>query len=104
MTFNNGITIEAPLGETIKSVYDGKVIYVGWLKGYGQVMIIDHKGGYYTLFAHLGRALMETGQEAAKGADVGLVGDSGPEGKAGLYFEIRQKGVPRDPMGWLSAR
>ncbi len=104
VTFNNGITIEAPLGEPVRSVHDGKVIYSGWLKGYGQVLILDHRGGFYTLYAHLGRAVKEVGQEAPQGAEIGLVGDSGPEGRAGLYFEIRQKGVPRDPMGWLSGR
>jgi len=104
VTFNNGITIEAQLGESVRSVYDGKVIYVGWLKGYGQVLILDHRGGFYTLYAHLGKVAKEVGQEVPRGSEVGLVGDSGPEGRAGLYFEIRQKGVPRDPMGWLSGR
>ncbi|MBW7956914.1 MAG: peptidoglycan DD-metalloendopeptidase family protein [Deltaproteobacteria bacterium] len=104
VTFNNGITIESPLGQPVNSVYAGKVIYVGWLKGYGQVMIIDHKGGFYTLYAHLGKVLKETGEEVESGAEVGLIGDSGPDGRPGLYFEIRQKGIPRDPMAWLSAR
>ncbi len=104
VTFNNGITIESPLGQPVKSVYAGKVIYVGWLKGYGQVMIIDHKGGFYTLYAHLGKALKAAGDEVGPGTEVGLIGDSGPEGRPGLYFEIRQKGIPRDPMGWLSSR
>ncbi|MCL4874935.1 peptidoglycan DD-metalloendopeptidase family protein [bacterium] len=104
VTFNNGITIESPLGQPVKNVYAGKVIYVGWLKGYGQVMIIDHKGGFYTLYAHLGKVLKDTGDEVESGAEVGLIGDSGPEGRPGLYFEIRQKGVPRDPMAWLSTR
>ncbi|WKZ31975.1 MAG: peptidoglycan DD-metalloendopeptidase family protein [Thermodesulfobacteriota bacterium] len=104
VTFNNGITIESPLGQPVKGVYAGKVIYVGWLKGYGQVMIIDHKGGFYTLYAHLGKVLKETGDEVESGAEVGLIGDSGPDGRPGLYFEIRQKGVPRDPMAWLSTR
>ncbi|MBE7414254.1 MAG: peptidoglycan DD-metalloendopeptidase family protein [Deltaproteobacteria bacterium] len=104
VTFNIGITIESPLGQPVKNVYAGKVIYVGWLKGYGQVMIIDHKGGFYTLYAHLGKVLKDTGDEVESGAEVGLIGDSGPEGRPGLYFEIRQKGVPRDPMAWLSTR
>lgn len=104
VTFNNGIVIGAPVGTPVKSVYDGKVIYVGWLKGYGQVMIIDHKGGYYTLFAHLSKALKDKGDEVKKGAEVGLVGDTGSQGSAGLYFEIRQRGVPRDPSAWLAMR
>lgn len=104
VTFNNGITIESALGSSVKSVYDGKVVYVGWLKGYGQVLILDHKGGFYTLYAHLGKVLKDKGEDVARGAELGLVGDSGPEGRPGLYFEVRQRGVPKDPMDWLSGR
>ncbi|MBI5468960.1 MAG: peptidoglycan DD-metalloendopeptidase family protein [Deltaproteobacteria bacterium] len=104
VTFNNGIMIEAPADTPVKSVYDGKVIYVGWLKGYGQVLIMDNGGGYYTLFANLSKALKEKGETAEKGADIGLVGDTGASAATGLYFEIRQKGVPRDPMGWFAGR
>lgn len=104
ITFNNGIVIEAPVGTPVKSVYEGKVIYVGWLKGYGQVLIIDHKGGFYTLFAHLSKVLKEKGDAVDKGDEVGLVGDTGMEAASGLYFEIRQKGVPRDPMAWIAAK
>lgn len=104
VTFNNGITIESALGSPVKSVFDGKVVYVGWLKGYGQVLILDHDGGFYTLYAHLGKVTRDKGEEIARGGELGLVGDSGPEGRPGLYFEIRHKGVPRDPMDWLSGR
>ena len=104
VTFNNGVTIESALGSIVKSVFEGKVVYVGWLKGYGQVLIIDHKGGFYTLYAHLGKVLKEKGEEIGRGAEIGLVGDSGPEGRPGLYFEVRQRGVPKDPMDWLSGR
>jgi septal ring factor EnvC (AmiA/AmiB activator) len=104
VTFNNGIMIEAPADTPVKSVYDGKVVYVGWLKGYGQVLIMDNGGGYYTLFANLSKVLKEKGETAEKGTDVGLVGDTGTSAATGLYFEIRHKGVPRDPMGWFAAR
>lgn len=104
VTFNNGIVIEAPIGASVKSVYEGKVVYVGWLKGYGQVMIMDHRGGYYTLFAYLSKALKEKGDEVGKGAEIALVGDTGPQATAGLYFEIRQKGVPRDPLSWVAEK
>ncbi|OGP12794.1 MAG: hypothetical protein A2052_07595 [Deltaproteobacteria bacterium GWA2_54_12] len=104
VTFNNGITIESALGSSVKSVYDGKVVYVGWLKGYGQVLILDHKGGFYTLYAHLGKVSKDKGEDVTRGAELGLVGDSGPEGRPGLYFEVRQRGVPKDPMDWLKGR
>ena len=101
VTFNNGIVIGAPLGTTVRSVYEGKVAYVGRLKGYGQVLIIEHGGGFYTLFGQLFEVLKSGGDMVAKGEEVGLVGEAGIGDAAGLYFEIRQGGVPRDPMAWL---
>jgi septal ring factor EnvC (AmiA/AmiB activator) len=103
VTFNNGIVIEARQGSVVKSVYDGKVAYTGWLKGYGQIVILDNGDGFYTLFAHLQKALKERGQEVKKGEDVGLAGDTGADGVAGLYFEIREKGIPRDPVPWFAS-
>ncbi|HLC18627.1 MAG TPA: peptidoglycan DD-metalloendopeptidase family protein [Thermodesulfobacteriota bacterium] len=104
ITFNNGIIIEAPAGSPVRSVYDGRVIYTGWLKGYGQLMILDHGEGFYTLFAHLDRFLKDRGEAVKKGESVALVGDTGPEASAGLYFEIRKRGVPEDPMNWVAGR
>ncbi len=104
VTFNNGVIIEAPVGAPVKSVYDGRVIYLGWLKGYGQVLIIDNGGGFYTLFAHLSKILKEKGDVVKKGDEVGYVGDTGPTNSSGLYFEIRQRGVPRDPLPWFAKK
>lgn len=104
VTFNNGIVIAAPAGSPVKSVYEGKIAYSGWLKGYGLVLIIDHKGGFYTLFAHLSRVLKDVGATVESGEEVGLVGDTGADASAGLYFEVRQKGVPRDPLPWLAEK
>ncbi|GMR04474.1 MAG: peptidoglycan DD-metalloendopeptidase family protein [Thermodesulfobacteriota bacterium] len=104
ITFNKGIIIDTPAGRPVKSVYRGRVIYTGWLKGYGQIMIIDHGGGFYTLFAHLESILKDRGAAVAKGEEIAIVGDSGPYAEAGLYFEIRKKGVPQDPMKWFASR
>jgi septal ring factor EnvC (AmiA/AmiB activator) len=104
VTFNNGIVIEAPFGSHINSVYKGKVVYVGWLKGYGQVVIVDHGSGFYTLYGHLYKVLKGRGETVEAGEEVGLVGDSGPHEVSGLYFEVRQGGVPRDPMVWIASR
>jgi septal ring factor EnvC (AmiA/AmiB activator) len=104
VTFNNGIVIEAPFGSHINSVYKGKVVYVGWLKGYGQVMIIDHGDGFYTLYGHLYKVLKRRGEKVEVGEKIGLVGDSGAHDVSGLYFEVRQGGVPRDPMAWIASR
>ncbi|MFQ5428160.1 MAG: murein hydrolase activator EnvC family protein [Thermodesulfobacteriota bacterium] len=104
ITFNKGIIISAPVGRRVKSVYDGRVIYTGWLKGYGQLVILDHGGGFYTLFAYLDKVLKGRGERVAKGEAVALVGDTGPYSEAGLYFEIRKKGVPQDPVKWLVSK
>lgn len=104
VTFNNGIEIEASSGAAVRSVYDGRVIYTGWLKGYGQVMIIDHKGGFYTLFAHLSKVMKDRGEEVKRDEEVAVVGDTGPSSSTGLYFEIRQHGIPRDPTPWLAEK
>ncbi len=104
ITFNKGIVIAAPVGRSVKSVYDGRVIFTGWLKGYGQLVILDHGGGFYTLFAYLDKVLKSRGDRVARGEAVALVGETGPYSEAGLYFEIRKKGVPQDPMKWLAAR
>lgn len=102
VTFNNGIMIEAPVGSPVESVGSGRVIYEGWLKGYGEVLILDHNGGFYTLYAHLSKVLKGKGEAISAGDEIALVGDTGPTASGGLYFEIRQKGVPRDPMAWLA--
>lgn len=104
VTFNNGIVIEAPAGTSVRSVDDGRVVYTGWLKGYGQIMIIDNGGGYYTLFAYLARILKEKGEVVKRGMEVALVGDTGPRSTPGLYFEIRRRGVPKDPAPWFASR
>lgn len=104
VTFNNGIIIEAPVGAPVINTFEGRVVYAGWLRGYGQVMIVDHGSGFYTLFAHLSKMLKEKNSVVAGGEVIALAGDTGPTAMAGLYFEIRQKGVPRDPLAWFAER
>ncbi len=103
VTFNNGVVIGAKAGEPVKNIYDGKVAYAGWLKGYGLVMILDHGSGFYTLFAYLQETLKEKGALVKKGEPIAAVGDTGPEGATGLYFELRERGVPRDPVPWFAS-
>lgn len=104
VTFNNGIVIDSPAGTPVKSVYDGRVIFTGWLKGYGQLMILDNGDGFYTLYAHLESILKERGEMVERGEEIGIVGESGARESSGLYFEIRKRGVPEDPLKWLASR
>jgi septal ring factor EnvC (AmiA/AmiB activator) len=101
-TVQKGIEIRAPLGAEIHAVYSGRVLYSDWFKGYGKILIIDHGGGYYTLLGHASTLLKEVGEEVRRGEVVALVGDTGSLKGPCLYFEIRQRGKPLDPLEWLA--
>ena len=101
-TVQKGIEIEAPLGAEIRAVYDGRVLYADWFKGYGKILIIDHGEGYYTLSGHASALLKNVGEEVRAGEPVALVGDTGSLRGPCLYFEIRQRGKPLDPIEWLA--
>ncbi len=100
-TVQKGIEIEASLGAGIRAVHDGRVLYSDWFKGYGKILIIDHGEGYYTLSGHASALLKAVGEEVRTGDVVALVGDTGSLKGPCLYFEIRQRGRPLDPMEWL---
>jgi len=100
-TFNSGIDISAPLGEVVFAAGGGDVIYTGLIKGYGQIIIIDHGGRTTTLYAHLSKVLVENGTKVKKGQIIGQVGDSGGVISPRLHFEVRVEGKPTDPMNWL---
>lgn len=99
--FRNGIYIEAEQGSAAKAVYEGKVVYADWFKGYGQLVIVNHGGGYHSLYANLSEIFLKTGDIIEKDAVIGKVGDSGMLGRPSLYFEIRYKGKPLNPAQWL---
>ena len=100
-TMQKGIEIEALLGAEIRAVYNGRVLYSDWFKGYGKILIIDHGEGYYTLSGHASSLLKNVGEEVQAGEVVALVGDTGSLKGPCLYFEIRQRGKPLDPLEWL---
>lgn len=100
-TVNNGITISAPSGADIHAVYDGKVIFADYFKGYGNMMIVDHGGGFFSLYAHASRLLKKTGAEVKRNELVASVGDVDSTKGSHLYFEIRYQGKPVDPMQWF---
>lgn len=101
---NNGIDIRAARGTPVKAVEAGRVVYVDWNGGYGLTIILDHDGGYYSLYSHLDRALVSIHQQVARGQSVATVGESGSLEGPKLHFEIRQGGRAIDPVGWLRKR
>ena len=102
--FNRGIEISAPQGREIIAVADGSVIYADWFKGYGRLIILDHGSGYFTLYAHTADLLVRAGESVAGGQAIARVGDSGSLEGPQLYFELRHKGKPEDPLAWLKPR
>jgi septal ring factor EnvC (AmiA/AmiB activator) len=99
--FRKGIDIEAPVGEEIKAVEKGKVIFADRFSGYGKMLIIDHGERYYTIYAHLSEFLKKTGDSVARGEAIALVGDSDSLAGAKLYFEMRKDGKSIDPLPWF---
>jgi murein DD-endopeptidase MepM/ murein hydrolase activator NlpD len=103
-TFRNGIDIEAGEGSEILAVYAGQVVYTGWFKGYGNLIILDHGNEYYTLYAHAAEIRVKEGDQVRQGQMIGTVGDTGSLAGSRLYFEVRSQGRPQDPAGWLEQR
>jgi len=100
-TFHKGVDILAPMDSKIKAVYDGRVLFSGWFKGYGKVIIMDHGNSYCTLFAHASKLLKKVNDEVTKGEVIALVGDTDSLKGPHLYFEIRYRAKPQNPMDWL---
>jgi septal ring factor EnvC (AmiA/AmiB activator) len=103
ITVQKGVDIRAAAGAPVRAVAPGKVVFAGWLRGYGNLLILDHGGGYHTLMAHLDTMKPEVGAEVQGGDEVGTVGDTGSLKGAYLYFEIRKSGQAVDPKSWLTA-
>ena len=96
----DGVLIDAGEGMEIKAVTGGKVVYAEWLRSYGLLIIIDHGEGYMTLYAFNQSLYKHTGDLVKAGDVIASVGQSGGRSQAGLYFGIRKKGEPIDPVEW----
>jgi len=98
---NNGITIKTEDGATVHAVYGGKVIYSGYMKGFGKTVIIDHGRQYYTVTARLDSLLSHKDDKVKSGQIIGTTGDIATLFGRGLYFEIRHGTTSEDPLQWL---
>jgi murein hydrolase activator len=101
---SSGVLIGAPAGTTVKAVADGTVVFSEWMTGYGLILIIDHGNGYMSLYAHNDALLKDAGAQVKRGDPVASVGNSGGQGRPGLYFELRRNGDPVNPNTWLQKR
>ena len=98
---SSGVLIGAPAGSTVNAVADGTVVFSDWMTGYGMILIVDHGNGYMSLYAHNDALLRDAGARVRRGEAVARVGNSGGQGVAALYFELRRNGQPVDPSSWL---
>jgi murein hydrolase activator len=99
--FRKGLEIEAAVGEEIRAVEKGKVVFADRFSGYGKMLIIDHGDRYYTVYAHLSDFLKKSGDSVHRGEAVALVGDSDSLAGSKLYFEMRKDGKSIDPVPWF---
>ncbi len=104
VTVNNGYNIAAGVGAPVAAVATGTVEFSDHLPGFGECVILDHGGGYYTLYAHLDRVFVDKGEQIARGQIVAEVGRPSGAEEPQLYFEIRQGRTPLDPGDWLKPR
>lgn len=96
-----GLFWSAPEGAQVRAVADGVVAFADWLRGYGQIVILDHGKGLLTLYANLDTPLVTVGEKVTRHQVVGRVGRTEHFATSGLYFELRQNGQPVDPSRWL---
>lgn len=100
--FNRGIEIAAPLGTAVKAVAAGIVRYADNFEGYGQMVILDHGGSYFTVYGHNSGLSVKEGERVAQGQPIAEVGDSSTLRRAALYFEVRSLAKAVDPFIWLA--
>ena len=96
----SGVIIESDPGSMVAAVADGQVAFADWFRNLGLLVIIDHGDGYMSLYGHNQELYKESGEWVSAGEAVATVGDTGGQSTSGLYFEIRQNGMPQDPRKW----
>ncbi|MCA9726866.1 MAG: peptidoglycan DD-metalloendopeptidase family protein [Candidatus Eisenbacteria bacterium] len=98
----NGIIIAAPEGTPIQAAASGRVEFVDWYDGYGRTVILNHGGGFYTLYAHASAVLVHRGDTVTAGEEIARVGDTDSVRGFCLHFEVRRQQDALDPRDWLS--
>lgn len=99
-----GVVLDAEPGESVRAVQGGRVVYADWLRGYGLLTIVDHGGGYLSLYGYNQSLLRDVGEWVSTGDELALAGQSGGHDRTGAYFEIRHRGDPVDPSRWCNHR
>ncbi len=96
-----GIEIASDPGQEVRAVFEGRVAFSDWFKGYGEMIVIDHGDGFLSIYGHVQERLAAAGEDVGRGQVIARSGDAGTFDVPGLYFEIRHAGKPEDPVPWL---
>ncbi len=99
-----GLFIKANEGNEVKSVASGRVVFADWMRGFGNLLIIDHGDGYMSLYGNNQGLLRKVGDTVKAGDTIASVGNSGGNEVAGLYYELRKQSRPFDPLSWSVIR
>jgi septal ring factor EnvC (AmiA/AmiB activator) len=97
-----GLLLRAASGQPVKSVAAGRVVFADWLRGFGNLLIIDHGKGYMSLYGNNETLYKQVGDILRGGDTIAAVGNSGGNEDSGVYFELRHRGVPLDPIKWIA--
>jgi murein hydrolase activator len=95
-----GLFIKSAEGSDVKSVADGRVVFADWMRGFGNLIIVDHGSGYMSLYGNNQAVLKHVGDEVDAGDTIASVGNSGGNESNGLYYELRKNSAPFDPLSW----
>jgi septal ring factor EnvC (AmiA/AmiB activator) len=96
--------IRSASGQEVRAVAAGRVVFAEWMRGFGNLMIIDHGQSYLTIYGNNEALLKQVGDSVGTGDAVATVGNSGGNPDSGLYFEIRYRGKAFDPLRWVSLK
>ncbi len=95
-----GLFIRAAEGNAVKAVATGRVVFADWMRGFGNLIIVDHGDGYMSLYGNNQALLKSVGENVSGGDSIAAVGNSGGNESNGLYYELRRQSKPFDPMSW----
>lgn len=96
-----GLFIQAPKGNDVKAISEGRVVFADWLRGFGNLIILDHGSSYMSLYGNNTTLHKQVGDMIRGGDTIATVGNSGGDADSGLYFELRHRGKPFDPLTWI---
>ena len=99
-----GLFIRSPSGGEVKAIAGGRVVFADWLRGFGNLMIVDHGGSYMSLYGNNETIYKQVGDIIRGGDTIATVGNSGGNPDSGLYFELRHQGKPFDPLNWVTIK